>query len=399
MTRFLKSLPLLFIFLSFNVFAAKFVKLDNKLDGYQEKLKDYVIETKIIDTGLNHPWSIIWTDNRTLLMTEKRGKLFKYGFDDEGGFEKTEITGLPEFFTYGQGGLLDIKTHPNYLINGWIYITYSAVNPKNNLQSTLTLARFRLINDAISNFEVLFQARPYIQSTRHYGSRISFDRENRVYFSSGDRGYRDNAQKTKNHIGKIIRLNADGTVPNENPFLVKTEGEQASEINKENEAKFIYSFGHRNPQGLVFYKGKLYVHEHGPKGGDEFNVVEAGKNYGWPTISYGKEYLTGLPVGESFKAGMEQPILYWDPSIAPSGLTVYQGNAFQKWEGQFFLGSLVFGQIIRLQLNSENQVVDKENILDGRFGRIRDITVREDGSLYFITDQSNGFLVQIKPVK
>ena len=128
-------------------------------------------------------------------------------------------------------------------------------------------------------------------------------------------------------------------------------------------------------------------------------MVEAGKNYGWPTISYGKEYLTGLPVGESFKAGMEQPILYWDPSIAPSGLTVYQGNAFQKWEGQFFLGSLVFGQIIRLQLNSENQVVDKENILDGRFGRIRDITVREDGSLYFITDQSNGFLVQIKPVK
>ena len=388
---------LLIGFLFFSIIAKASVnhpKL-NKLDGYQEVTDEYLIEARVIDEGLNHPWALVWLDETSLLVSERPGTLLLYQFNQDGSFEKQQISGLPEIISYGQGGLLDLETHPNYLISGWIYATYSAPNPNNNLESATTLARFRVIEGQVASFEVLCQTQPFLISTRHYGSRIAFDNQNKVIFTSGDRGLRHTAQDIEKHTGKLIRLNADGSVPEDNPFVQSAD---IGSLNPTNESRFIYSYGHRNPQGIAILGSKVFINEHGPKGGDEFNLVESKKNYGWPKISYGREYLSGLPVGQFSAPGMEQPLFYWDPSIAPSGLVVYNESVFEKWQGDFLMGSLVFGELVRLVVNEKDEVQHEEKILNGKFGRIRDVGIGGDGYVYFVTDSASGMLVQLKPV-
>ena len=257
---------------------------------------------------------------------------------------------------------MDLKKHPHYHSNGWIYLTYSAQSEDG---ATTVLARFKLIKQEITDWQVLFTAKPWGDNSRHFGSRIAFDNENYVYITIGDRGERDLAQSLQHHHGSIIRLHSDGKVPKDNPF---------------SEIPAVYSYGHRNPQGLWFdkQKNRLWSHEHGPRGGDELNVISKGKNYGWPIISYGNEYWSNLPVSDkTHQAGMQQPAHYWTPSIAPSGLIRYAGDEFAKWNGSFLLGSLKFGQLVRIEVALRAghtfafKVTQEERLLDGKLGRIR----------------------------
>lgn len=314
-----------------------------------------------------------------MLVTERKGEILIFK-DDKYTGEK--VTGLPSFYVNGQAGLLDITVHPNYSQNGWIYIAYA--KPVGNGGAT-TIARFKLNGNAVTGFEDLIVTTPAWNGGTHYGSRIVFDNQNYLYFSNGERGSQDNAQDLKNSHGKIHRIHDDGRIPSDNPF-VTTPGAIPS----------IWTYGNRNPQGLYFDKAnnRLWEVEHGPRGGDELNILEKGKNYGWPVITYGINY-NGTPITNiTEKEGMEQPVKYWTPSIATCGMTMITSDIYPAWKGNILVAALAGTHIARVEMKG-NKATGEEKLFQG-IGRVRQVSQSPSGHIYAITE-GTGLLVKLFP--
>jgi glucose/arabinose dehydrogenase len=315
---------------------------------------------------LDIPWAFTFLPDGSMLINEKAGKLIH--FKDN---KKTEISSLPEIYVRGQGGLMDIILHPDYKNNGWIYFSYASAEGDGDGGNT-AIARAKLKDNALTNLEVLYKASPNSRRGQHFGSRLVFDSDGYLFFTIGERGDRNtNPQDLTRDCGKVYRLNDDGSIPEDNPF-----------VNTPNAKKAIYSYGHRNPQGMVLHpKTKaIWTHEHGPKGGDEINIIKAGKNYGWPVISYGKNY-SGTKFTEiTKKEGMEQPLHYWTPSIAPSGMAFINSDKYGDWNGNLLVGSLKF-QYLDMCTLKDNKVIKEERLLDG-LGRVRCVEQGPDGYIY-----------------
>ena len=330
--------------------------------SYGQSIKGY----EVIVSGLSSPWGFTFFKDNSMLITERSGKLihFKNG-------KKIIIGGLPEIYVRGQGGLMDIELHPDYDTNGWIYFSYASKNTGQKGGNT-TIMRAKIKNNTLILKEVLYKAMPNTTKGQHFGSRIAFDKNNYLYFSVGDRGNRDvNPQDITRDCGKIYRLHDDGSIPKDNPF-----------VNVKNAKKAIYSYGHRNPQGMEMnpFTGKIWTHEHGPRGGDEVNIIKPGKNYGWPIISYGINYSGTKFTDITAKKGMEQPLHYWDPSIAPSGMAFVSGNKYPKLKGNLLVGSLKFQYIANCTLK-DGKIIKEEKLLEG-IGRVRSIEQGRDGYIY-----------------
>jgi glucose/arabinose dehydrogenase len=321
--------------------------------------------------GVSVPWGMAWLPSGEMLVTDRSGKLYKV----KDGELEAEVSGLPEIYSRGQGGLLDIVLHPDYASNDWIYITYSSPEGEGEGANT-AIMRAKLENNALVQSEVLYKATPNSTRGQHYGSRIAFDGDGYLYFSVGDRGNRDvNPQDLSRDAGKIYRLNDDGSVPSDNPF-----------VNESGAIDAVYSYGHRNPQGMSMHPetGRIWANEHGPRGGDELNLIEAGKNYGWPVISYGINYNGTAFTDITEKEGMEQPKTYWDPSIAPSGLAFVTSDMYPDWKGKALVGSLKFGYLVLVEFDG-NEVISRTNVLED-IGRTRNVRQAPDGYIYVAVD-------------
>ncbi|MFD2828305.1 PQQ-dependent sugar dehydrogenase [Leeuwenhoekiella polynyae] len=321
---------------------------------------------EVIVPDLINPWGMAFLPDGSLLVTEKSGELihFKEGV-------KTEISGVPEVYNRGQGGLLDIRLSPDYAKDNWIYITYSSTEGDEKGGNT-ALMRAKLSGNSLTDQEVLYKASPNTTKGQHWGSRIVFDNSGHVYFTVGERGERDvNPQDITRDNGKVYRLNLDGSIPSDNPFVGQANAKEA-----------IWSYGHRNPQGMIINPEtqEIWVHEHGPRGGDEINVIKKGANYGWPVITYGINYSGTDITDETKKEGMEQPLYYWVPSIAPSGMTLVTGNKYPELSGNILVGSLKFVYLEALYL-ANDKVVKREKLLDG-IGRVRNVVQGPDGLIY-----------------
>ncbi len=313
------------------------------------------------------PWGFTFLPDGAILATEKSGKFYvlKNG-------SKTLISNAPKVYNRGQGGLLDVVLHPNYKDNGWIYFSYTSPEGKSKGGHT-ALMRAQLKDNSLVNKELLYKASPNTTKGQHFGSRIAFDNDGYLFLAIGERGARDdNPQDIKRDGGKIYRFNDDGSIPTDNPFY-----------NKENAKKAIYSYGHRNPQGLILHPktGEIWDHEHGPRGGDEINIIKAGANYGWPVITYGINYSGTSITDKTEQEGMEQPIHYWVPSIAPSGMAfITTDNYGTDWNGSLLVGSLAFQYLERLEMNG-TKVVKREKLMEN-LGRVRDVREGPDGLIY-----------------
>lgn len=335
-----------------------------------------------ITSELQSPWGIAFLPDGRILVNEKAGEI---RIIKEGKLLDEKVSGVPKVFTNGQAGLMDIQLHPDYSKNGWIYLTYS--KPNGDKEGGTVVARAKLKGNALVELEELFKATPASSSGVHFGSRVVFDGKGYIFFSSGERGKKENAQDLSNHLGKILRLHEDGRVPKDNPF-VGTVGAKPE----------IWSYGHRNPQGLYYDKqsGTLWEHEHGPKGGDELNKVEKGKNYGWPIITWGINY-DDKPISDiSEKEGMEQPVRYWVPSIAPCGMTMVTSDKYPNWKGNLLVGALSFQLVARVELSS-GKFVAEERILE-KIGRVRAVVQSPDGYIY-VTTENPGTVNKLVPVK
>ncbi|MBV6644381.1 MAG: PQQ-dependent sugar dehydrogenase [Cyclobacteriaceae bacterium] len=325
-----------------------------------------LFRTETVNDEIDIPWGIDWLPTGEMLVTERSGTLHKI---NDGRL--ITIAGTPNVVDKGQGGLLDVKVHPNYVENGLVYLSYSKAIG-NGLATTAVIRGEIRGTDFVESAEV-FLAEPASKTRRHYGSRIVFDRDGLMYVSVGDRGNRDeNPQSLGNHCGKIHRMKDDGSVPNDNPYVGNMVAMQT-----------IYSYGHRNPQGMAVHPvtGLVWTHEHGPKGGDEINIVAAKKNYGWPVISYGINYSGTKFTDLTAKDGMEQPLLYWVPSIAPSGMDFVSSSKYgEDLKGDLLVGSLKFSYLKRVDLEGD-QVINEEEHLKG-VGRVRCVRQGPDGFIY-----------------
>jgi glucose/arabinose dehydrogenase len=333
--------------------------------------------------GLEQPWSLAFLPDGRLLVTEKAGRLRVV---KDGRLEPQAVAGLPEIAVHGQGGLMDVALHPRFAENGLVYLSYAARGADG---FGTEVARARLAGNKLEDVQVIFRQSPKGNRGQHFGSRLVFDRAGFLYLTLGDRGEMERAQRPDDHAGSVIRLHDDGRVPKDNPFV----GKPAWKPEK-------YTLGNRNQQGAALHPltGILWTHEHGPQGGDEVNVIRAGVNYGWPVITYGVNYGIGTRIGEgTAKPGMAQPIHYWVPSIAPSGMAFYTGDRFPKWRGDLFVGALKDQMLVRLKLDGE-KVVREERLLRGALGRIRDVRAGPDGFLYLLNDETRGVLVRLEPV-
>lgn len=329
--------------------------------------------------GLQIPWGIDFLPDGRALVTERPGGVRLADFT---AGTSTMLSGAPAVAAKSQGGMLDVLVHPKYAENGWIYLCHSVSNDDD--ENTTRVARYQLRDGALVDEQVLFTAEPWLDTVHHFGCRLRIDGQGFLFVSVGDRQERERAQELDSHAGKIMRLHDDGRVPTDNPFVGTKDARPE-----------IWSYGHRNPQGMAFdAQGQLWAHEHGPRGGDEVNRVQPGRNYGWPVITFGREYW-GPRIGEgTAKAGMQQPALQWTPSIAPSGMLFYSGDAFPAWRGQLFSGALVLTHLNRATVDG-GKVVEAERLLDGRGLRIRDVEQDAKGLLYLLTD--NGFVLRIEP--
>jgi glucose/arabinose dehydrogenase len=345
------------------------------------------IEVSTIAKGLDHPWGIAYLPDGSLLVTERSGALRRV---DERGTLGKPIKGVPEVDARGQGGLLDITLHPNFAQNRVLFLSFSEPGEGGN---STAVARAQLSEDhsKLNDLRVIFSQKPKLDSTKHYGSRIVFDREGKIYVGLGERSHEQfsrQAQDLNSHLGKVIRLNEDGSVPPDNPF-----------VGRQDVLPEIWSYGHRNIQAAALHpaSGKFWEIEHGPKGDDEVNIPKPGKNYGWPVMSHGVNY-DGTPVGIGRKdaPGMEKPIYTWTPVIAPSGMMFYSGKAFPEWKGDLFVGGLRATALVRLELDGE-KVVGEERLLRDLGYRIRDVTESPEGAIVVITDEDNGRIIRISP--
>ena len=340
-----------------------------------------------IAAELDHPWGIAVLPDGGMLVTERSGRLRLVSTEGKVG---EPIAGVPEVVARGQGGLLDITLHPKFADNRLVYMSFSEGGDGGN---STAVARGTLADDgrSLENVEVIFSQRPKVKSNMHFGSRIVFDREGRIYVGLGERSherFRTQAQDLNSHLGKVVRLNDDGSVPKDNPFVGKAQA-----------LPEIWSYGHRNIQAaaLNLESGKLWTIEHGPKGGDEINIPKPGANYGWPVVSHGVNY-DGTPVGSGKKdaPGFEDPIYTWTPVIAPSGMIFYSGKAFPDWNGDLFVGGLAAAALVRLDLEGE-KVTGEERLLTDLGMRIRDVAETADGDILVITDEDNGKILKISP--
>ncbi|WP_251977718.1 PQQ-dependent sugar dehydrogenase [Salinicola avicenniae] len=344
------------------------------------------LQTTRVVAGLDHPWGIAFVDNDSALVTERAGRLRRVKLTS--GELSPPIEGVPEVDARGQGGLLDVTLAPNFATNRQLYLSYA--EPRGDGRNATSVARARLSADGtrLESLAVIFRQEPAWQSTRHFGSRLVWDDQGHLYITLGERslpGPRRQAQSLSSHLGKVVRLNADGSIPADNPFVDIDEARPE-----------IWSYGHRNIQGATWYAGKLWTIEHGPRGGDELNVPEAGKNYGWPIITYGEDY-SGADIGAGITAheGMEQPLYYWDPVIAPGDMTIYRGERFAGWQGNILIASLAPGGLVRLTLDGER--VSGEQRLLTSLGRVRDVAEGPSGALWLLTDATDGALIRVTP--
>lgn len=366
-------LPYLSMGLKQRAFAA-----DHLLFGESEGMP-YQVER--VASGLGVPWAMQFINSNQLLFTERQGRL---GLLNVNTGLVQYLSGLPEMRVSGQGGLLDLVLSPNFSEDHWLYFTYSGLSSR---QGITILARAKLKGDRLDSWQDLLKTHSGESGDRHYGSRIAFDSQGNLYFSVGDRGERSNGQNLLTHAGSIVRLKPSGAIPSDNPFISRSDARPE-----------IWSYGHRNPQGLAYDEDRelLWAIEHGPRGGDEINQVKKGTNYGWPVISYGKEYWAPISVGEgTHKEGMEQPVKVYIPSIAPSSLLLYTGQAFPEWQGDLFAGALALQHLNHIKLNLSGQVLLEERLLQGWNKRIRALSQSPEGWIYLSTD--NGDIYRIRP--
>jgi glucose/arabinose dehydrogenase len=347
------------------------------------KSDEHTFKLVKVAEGLDHPWSLAFLPDGRMLVTERPGRLSV--ISPGVGSARTTIEGVPRVAASGQGGLLEVALHPRFSENRIIYLSYAG--PGDGGAST-ELMRARLGATRLEDAQLIFRQEPKTSGGLHFGGRIVFDRAGFLYLTLGERGQMPRAQFPGNHHGSVIRLHDDGRVPADNPFVGKPDWKPEK-----------FDLGHRNMQGAALHPqtGMLWTHEHGPQGGDEINVIRAGTNYGWPVITYGVNYGTGTKIGEGTqKAGMAQPLYYWAPSIAPSGMAFYTGDRFPKWKGNLFVGALRDEMLVRLVLDGE-KVTKEERLLKGVLGRIRDVRAGPDGYIYLLTDEGSGVLARLDP--
>jgi glucose/arabinose dehydrogenase len=332
--------------------------------------------------GLQYPWGLAFLPDGRMLVTEREGRL---RIIKDGKLDPQPVAGLPQIALHGQGGLLDVAHHPRFAENSLVYLAYAA---RGSDGVGTEVARGKLVGNRLENVQVIFRQQPKGGTGNHFGSRLVFDSAGMLYITLGDRGEMERAQKPDDHAGSVIRLHDDGRVPADNPFVGRAGWKPEK-----------YTLGNRNIQGAALHPqtGMLWTHEHGPRGGDEVNVIRAGTNYGWPVITYGVNYGTRTRIGEgTAKPGMAQPLHYWVPSIAPSGMAFYTGEKFPRWRGDLFVGALKDQMLVRLKLDGE-KVVREERLLKDRLGRIRDVRVGPDGYVYLLTDEAAGVLARLEP--
>jgi len=339
------------------------------------KTEHYAVQIEVLLQNRDVLWGFDFVSPNHVLLTERSGKLL---FLDLLSKKNHEITGLPKVAHTGQGGLLDLRSHPNFSQNRQIYLTYAEAVTEKSYTTVLGVGELSADNKKLQNFRALFSAQPANSNSIHFGSRVEFDRKGFLYLSIGDRNDRDKAQELDNHLGKILRLDLNGKVPQDNPFIKNSKAKPE-----------IYSLGHRNPQGLAYHpmRDELWESEFGPKGGDELNWIRAGLNYGWPLVTHGQEYW-GPKIGKAKQApGFENPVLQWTPSISPSAIAFYTGGVFAKWKHHAFLGNLSGTHIRRVELNAEGKEVSQEALLKELGWRFRNLRTGPDGYLYFSTDE------------
>jgi aldose sugar dehydrogenase len=341
------------------------------------------VRVEIITSRLEHPWALAFLPDGRLLVTERPGRLRIVATD---GRLSEPLAGVPRVHARGQGGLLDVALDPRFADNHLVYLSYA--EPGDGGTAATAVARGRLADNRLEDVRVIYRQQPPASGNNHFGSRLVFARDGTLFVTQGDRyEHRDKAQDLASGIGKIMRINPDGSVPKDNPFVAHAGAQ-----------KEIWSYGHRNVQAAALHPttGELWTVEHGARGGDELNRPAAGKNYGWPVITYGVDY-SGARIGDgTAKPGMEQPIYYWDPVIAPSGMAFYTGDAFADWKGSVLVGSLNPGLLVRLVLK-DNKVVSEERYLHDLGARIRDVQVGPDGLIYALTDSKDGRVLRLGP--
>jgi len=347
------------------------------------KVSEAPVRATVVAKGLEHPWGLAFLPNGSMLVTERAGRLRL--IDKDGQLGKP-FAGVPQAQVAGQGGLLDVAVSPTFAQDRLVYLSYA--EPGDSGAGT-AVARARLGDDKLDDLQVIWRQVPKVSGPNHWGSRLVFARDGTLFVTTGDRfSHRERAQDLATTIGKVVRINVDGSIPQDNPF-VKRNGARPE----------IWSYGHRNVQAAALHpqSGQLWTVEHGARGGDELNHPQAGKNYGWPVITYGIDY-SGARIGEGqAKPGLEQPAYYWDPVIAPSGATFYTGDAFPEWRGSLFIGSLRPGALVRLVLNGDKVTAEERYLGDA--GRIRDVVQGPDGLLYLLTDEANGRILKVEPVR
>ena len=375
------NLSLLFslILLNFSYSQDLVLPLDNEGDN-SIIVDETNYEMELVFEDKNIIWSIEFFEDNSMLAAVKSGSIFHY---KDG--EKTEIKGLPEIYLRGQGGLMDLAFHPNFKENRWLYFSYASEHEGEKGGNT-TIARAKLIKDSLEDLEILYKGTPNSTKGQHFGGRLEFDNEGYLYFAIGDRGNRNvNPQDLSLDGGKIYRINDDGSIPMDNPFF-----------DTPNARKAIYSYGHRNPQGMFKHPltGKIWTNEHGPRGGDEINIIRKGKNYGWPKITYGINYSGTTITKNKSLPGMEQPLYYWLPSIAPSCFEYISSDMYPNWKGSLLAGALVFKYVERIGLK-DDKVVYRSKIAEG-LGRPRDVKQGPDGLIYVAIENKGVYKILAK---
>ena len=381
----------LLLFFSFFLFAEKDISLTGKLRPATTKLS-----SKIIFSNLHHPWGMDFLPNGDIIITEKRGNLFIFQKNEKKSSQKwfkKKVNGLPKKIKqYGQGGLLDVIFDPQFKKNNFIYFSFA--EQKKGKYSTAVMRAKLVVKGKqyfLSQKKIIFSVAQKNTTGRHFGSRLVFDKKGKLFITIGDHGDSPRAQNKRDAAGSVVRINTDGSIPKDNPF-----------IDDKNYLPSLWSIGHRNAQGAALHPvtEELWTLSHGARGGDEINIARAGKNYGWPIISYGRHYWGGK-IGQGYKGkGYEQPIYYWDPSIAPSGLAFYDGKnlKIKSWrqEGRqnLLVGALKYKMLVRLVIE-KNRIVAEEHYLKNRFGRIRDVNVGLDGAIWILTDERDGKVIRI----
>ncbi|KAF7787397.1 hypothetical protein PRUB_a4612 [Pseudoalteromonas rubra] len=346
------------------------IELAKSADNYQLEL---------VARGIQIPWGMVWLNDKELLVTDRSGQL---RLIKEGKLIDKPIEGVPEVHAERQGGLLDIEIDPNFDKNGWIYFSYSGFEGKEKGSNT-SIMRARLKDMKLIDKQLIFDGYPNTERAFHFGSRIEFDKDGYLYFSIGDRGNRDvHPQRLDHDAGKIHRINADGSIPKSNPFAKHKDAR-----------KSVYSYGHRNPQGMAMHPetGEIWTHEHGPRGGDEINIIKPGRNYGWPVITYGINYNGTKITDETSRTGMQQPDWVWVPSIAPSGMAFVTSDKYPHWQGHLVVGAMKFAHLVLVELDG-NKVVGHSKLFEGA-GRVRSIATHPNGDLYLGIDGSGIFKV------